>query len=99
MDNITLEFPIEQIIERLREAIRQELLTLNVNSKSANEPPINTKQLCEFLDITEPTCIRWRKKGKIPFFTIGSAIRYDKNKVVKALEENSGKIKNRIRNE
>ena len=88
MDNITLEFPIEQIIERLREAIRQELLTLNVNSKSANEPPINTKQLCEFLDITEPTCIRWRKKGKIPFFTIGSAIRYDKKEVIESLKRN-----------
>lgn len=93
MGNITLEFPIEQIIERFREVVKQELLTLNVNSESANEPPINTKQLCEFLDITEPTAAKWRNKGKIPFFQIGSAIRYDRNKVVKALEENSGRIK------
>jgi len=88
MDNITLEFPIEQIIERFREVVKQELLSLNGNLESVNEPPINTKQLCEFLDITEPTCIRWRKKGKIPFFTIGSAIRYDKKEVIESLRRN-----------
>jgi excisionase family DNA binding protein len=86
MNNIIFEFPIDEIVERFREVVKQELLTLTVNSES-NEPPINTKELCEFLDITEPTCIRWRKKGKIPFFTIGSAIRYDKNEVMEALRK------------
>lgn len=95
MGNITLEFPIEEIVERFREVVKQELLSLNPNLESTNEPPINTKQLCEFLDITEPTCSRWRKKGKIPFFTIGSAIRYDKKEVIESLRSSGkSKIKN-----
>jgi excisionase family DNA binding protein len=49
-------------------------------------PPVNTKQLCEFLGVTEPTIIRWRKKGKIPFLQIGSSIRFNLPAVIAALE-------------
>lgn len=48
-----------------------------------------TKELCARLDITEPTVIRWRKKGKIPFLLIGSSVRYNYRAVIKALEVNA----------
>ena len=48
--------------------------------------PVNQKELCAFLGLSEPTVIRWRKKGVIPSMKIGSAIRYDVNKVIEALE-------------
>jgi len=55
--------------------------------------PIETKpdimageQVCEKLGISIQTLNIWRKKGKVPFLQIGSAIRYDFNKVVSALE-------------
>jgi excisionase family DNA binding protein len=57
---------------------------------SKNEQPINTKELCSFLDITEPTLIRWRAKGKIPFLRIGSRILYQKGAVLAALENKKG---------
>lgn len=50
------------------------------------EKPVSTKEICDFLSITEPTLIRWRNKGKIPFIKIGSNIRYNKAEVIKALE-------------
>lgn len=50
------------------------------------EKPVNTKDICEFLDVTEPTLIRWRNKGKIPFLQIGSRILYQKSAVLKALK-------------
>lgn len=83
MDN-----PFDEIIKRLE---RIELL-IGSNDTSPTAPevkskPVTTKELCEFLAITEPTVIRWRRKGKIPFFTIGSAIRFDLDKVLKALEK------------
>lgn len=53
--------------------------------------PVNTKELCKFLSISEPTCIRWRKKGKIPFMQIGGAVRYDLQSVVQAIEQKRGK--------
>ena len=52
---------------------------------------IGTKLLCSRLNITEPTIIRWRKTGKIPFLLIGTSIRYDWQAVVKALESKAKK--------
>ena len=55
--------------------------------KPIPKPDIMTgEELCKKLDITIQTLIRWRHKGKIPFFAIGSSIRYDFNKVLEALE-------------
>jgi hypothetical protein len=53
--------------------------------------PVNTKQLCEFLSITEPTVARYRRKGIIPYISIGTAIRYDLSKVVASLESKKTK--------
>ena len=97
MSDFTFQFPIEELVQRFREAIKEEIAASGTSALNTTktEPPINTKQLCEFLDITEPTCIRWRKKGKIPFFQIGSAIRYDKSEVIEALRCNKSNKKTR----
>lgn len=52
---------------------------------------IDGKELCKRLDISEPTLIRWRQKGKIPSFRIGTSVRYNWPAVVKHLEKNGGK--------
>ncbi len=75
-------------VDELRQLIRDELA---VSAPVLEQPkpttkPINQRELCTFLGLTEPTVIRWRKKGKIPFMQIGSAIRYDVNTVIQALE-------------
>jgi len=56
-------------------------------------PPeiIDTAELCRRLDISEPTAIKWRKKKKIPFFTIGASVRYNWLTVVQQLEKSAGK--------
>lgn len=48
---------------------------------------VNGKKLADILGVSMPTIINWRKRGKIPFLSIGEAIRYDLNKVLKALED------------
>jgi excisionase family DNA binding protein len=55
-------------------------------SKQPPAPPITQKELCQFLGVSVPTVIRWRKKGKIPFKLIGGLPRYDKADVLAALE-------------
>ncbi len=54
-------------------------------------PPeiIDRDELCRRLDITEPTVIRWEKKGKIPCFRIGSSVRYNWPVVINVLEGKS----------
>lgn len=58
------------------------LIELGVNPVEV----INSATLMERLDISEPTLIRWRQKGKIPFMQIGTAVRYDWYKVLAELE-------------
>ena len=48
---------------------------------------INRDELCKRLAITEPTVIRWEKKGKIPALRIGSNVRYNWSQVIKSLEK------------
>ncbi len=81
---------------------REELQTLIIDSVNAclkyfpdnpsttTEKPITRRELCEFLGVTEPTVIRWEKRGKIPVMRIGSAVRYDRAAVIKALEKKGG---------
>lgn len=77
--------PFELIADRL-ERIEYRLSELNIPEQGTTEKPITRKELCQFLGITEPTVIRWERKGKIPCLHIGSAVRYDKAKVLQALE-------------
>ncbi|HEV8505442.1 MAG TPA: excisionase family DNA-binding protein [Chitinophagaceae bacterium] len=56
--------------------------------ESANEKPITSRELCEYLGISEPTLIRMKKKGQVPFFSPGgTAVRYYLSAVMKALEK------------
>lgn len=54
---------------------------------------IDTKELLLRLGLSEPTVIRYRQKGVIPFLQVGSAIRYDYQKVLDALEKKKGNRK------
>jgi excisionase family DNA binding protein len=76
---------VSDILTQVRE-INQRIKDGEILPLPEQENPIDTKELCKRLAITEPTVIRWRKKGKIPYMTIGSSIRYDWNAVLTALQ-------------
>jgi len=83
--------PIEDLMESLRQIVREELAsTPKVDNLSMNDF-ITGKELCAYLGISTPTLIRWRNKGKIPFLEMGGVLRYDKSKVAKALESGNKK--------
>jgi excisionase family DNA binding protein len=77
--------PFELIIERLNE-LEHKLTNFNPEATNISIEVINRKELCKRLDITEPTAIRWEKKGKIPSIRIGSNVRYNWPAVIQALE-------------
>lgn len=58
---------------------------------SRNELPkveiIDRDELMQRLKISEPTVLRYEKKGKIPRIEIGSSIRYDWTAVLKELKK------------
>lgn len=84
---ISTQGALQELIDNSVRTAFEKLNTTSISQQVKNEQPITTKQLCEFLSITEPTVIRWRKKGKIPFMQIGSALRYDREAVIKAISE------------
>ncbi|HEY0055410.1 MAG TPA: helix-turn-helix domain-containing protein [Pedobacter sp.] len=80
--------------EDLRQIIRQEIGGVKPSEPKPEPKLTGQKELCAFLNLSEPTIIRWRQKGKIPYLQIGSAIRYDLNAVVSALEVGNKKKSN-----
>ena len=76
---------LDQILSEIQEL---KALILAMPLAGVNEPAdiIDRATLCKRLNITEPTVIRWEKKGKIPVMRIGSSIRYNWQTVIKALE-------------
>jgi excisionase family DNA binding protein len=81
--------PFETIIERLN-GLEVRLAAINPPATQQSIEIINREELCRRLAITEPTAIRWEKKGKIPSIRIGSSVRYNWYAVIEALENKKG---------
>jgi hypothetical protein len=81
--------PFDELIERFN-GLEEKLSGFYTFNAPLQPEIINRVELCKRLDITEPTCIRWEKKGKIPRIEIGSAIRYNWPKVIETLEGKKG---------
>ncbi len=81
--------------EDLRVLIREEVKNFAplVEIKNEAEQPVSQAEICRFLNVTEPTIIRWRKKKLVPFLQIGSRVLFQKSKVIAALERNNKVLK------
>ena len=86
---VLISLPIEELQVLITDCIAR-CLKENTGPSNSDETPITTKELCAFLGITEPTVIRWRKKGKIPYLQVGSRILYQKAAVITALGNKRG---------
>lgn len=81
---------LQQFEFYFRNIIREELSRFIPPAQTIavkKDRPITTKELCEHLGVTEPTVRRWKKKGAIPYFTIGSAVRFHLSDVIASLEK------------
>lgn len=77
--------PFDLILERLDKLDNILSATNNVSTAPAIEI-IDRIELRKRLAITEPTIIRWEKKGKIPAIRVGSSVRYNWPAVIESLE-------------
>ena len=80
-----MQNPFEVILEELA-AIRERMDSISPNPPAPVEI-IDRPELLKRLALTEPTVIRYEKKGKIPVIRIGSSVRYNWQAVIKALEK------------
>jgi excisionase family DNA binding protein len=78
--------PFEEILNELKDLKDSVSALHQVATQQDQIEVIDRNELCKRLSITEPTVIRWEKKGKIPALKVGSSIRYNWPAVIKALE-------------
>ena len=76
--------PFEDILTQLGEI--KETISVIRSAPTSQIEIIDRKELLKRLAITEPTAIRWGKRGSIPEIHIGSNVRYNWHSVVEALE-------------
>lgn len=79
------------VLQCVREALEETSSQSRLDQGGANRELIDTKELLLRLGLSEPTVIRYRQKGVIPFYRIGNAIRYDYEKVLERLEKKKGR--------
>jgi len=90
IDQIQIISNREEIKELIDSAVMVAFEKLNTRASVVatckNEQPVTAKELSQFLSISQPTLIRWRKKGKIPYLKLGGRILYQKSAVITAIE-------------
>jgi predicted DNA-binding transcriptional regulator AlpA len=74
---------LQVMIDRAADKV---IKAVSVSDQKSKSTPISRRELMNRLNISEPTVIRLEKKGKIPCMHIGSAVRYDWDAVIEALE-------------
>jgi hypothetical protein len=76
---VLLSIALEELADMIRSVLKEQ-------STTECSEIIDRKELLKRLAITEPTAIRWGKRGTIPEIRVGSNVRYNWPAVVKALE-------------
>lgn len=71
-----------EMLNQLTDSITEAANVLNENLIRLKEHTLTGKEICKALNITEPTLIRRRKAGKVPFIQIGKNFYYLKPKGV-----------------
>ena len=80
-----MQNPFDVIIEKLN-SLESRFSEVSTTPSTPPAEIIGRNELCTRLNITEPTVIRWEKKGRIPSFRIGSNVRYNWQTVINSLE-------------
>ena len=68
----------ENLVELLRIAVREELLSLNPSETKAEDELLTPTEASEFLSITKTTLWRWHKSEKINVYGTGKKRYYKK---------------------
>lgn len=87
MQGIVLDSIRRDELENIvKECIREEL-EAQASSTSSNEEEelIDSKEAASLLRVSTVTLHHWKKQGRIPYYRIGSRIRFKKKEVLEAL--------------
>lgn len=90
---ITTQEELQAVIsECIRKALTDFPNAVQV-TQSEDDDIIDTDELCKRLDVSKPTLLRWRKKGKLKAMKLGGSIRYNYAEVLKSMDDSDSKRK------
>lgn len=88
MEVITIESKaFKQLMEKL-DALSEYVSSLKVPAKDEGDNWVGSREICDFLKISERTLQRLRTNGKISYTNLGGKYYYQISKVKKLLKEN-----------
>ena len=82
-------FPIslDDLENLIRKSVKAEMAHLLQPSHAVEGDILDSKELCREFNISLPTLIKYRTAGQIPFFKIGSRLRFRRSEVLEALKK------------
>ena len=81
--SVFLSISIEELIELIRTAVRQEL-----NLKKEKEL-LSFKETCDFLGCSSSALNKWKSEGKIPYKKLGKRVFFSKIEIKEALKDSN----------
>ncbi len=78
---ILISISTDQLQDLIKDAVRSEL------SKKKEKEILNSKEICEFLNIHPSTLSAWKRENKIPFSKIGKRVFFKRQDVINSLKD------------
>jgi excisionase family DNA binding protein len=93
MQNVILSsISIDDLTTIIRSCVKSEM------ANSVTQPPneeefITENEVKEILQVSKVTLKKWRDNGKLPYYRIGSRIRYKRHEILVALQSSKNNFK------
>jgi len=88
MENMILTtVPFDQLQAAISEAVKAEFLKFSIPTPPAPTEYITRKETAQILGVSLVTLNDWSKTGIVPFYRIGSRIRYKKEEVLNSVSK------------
>ena len=76
---------LRELEQLIRNCLKAELQNYTPEPVLQDDEFITVNQTCKLLSISKVTCAKWRKEGRIPFYRIGSRVRFKKSEVLNSV--------------
>ncbi len=92
--SIFMNLNINEFKDLIKECLSEVKDTNPTMRSNLEEDLLTQRQAAKYLQISEPTIIKWKKQKKLPYYQNGRSILYKKSELLQALRKNNHLIEN-----